>query len=171
MGKNFLVYNVHNLIHLHQDVEYFGETLDAYSCFPFENHLQVLKRYVKSSRNSISQIVKKISTMDIFKTGSSCKHSICTVSASLKDSWFIHESGHYVKVIDIGEEGVSCKMYKKHLAENFYEKPCKSKFLGIVYFRRNASFANIFSVKDKLHTKVIYIPYKEAFLLIPLLHC
>ena len=43
-GKNFLVYNVHNLIHLHQDVEYFGETLDAYSCFPFENHLQVLKR-------------------------------------------------------------------------------------------------------------------------------
>ena len=45
MGKNFLVYNVHNLIHLHQDVEYFGETLDAYSCFPFENHLQVLKRF------------------------------------------------------------------------------------------------------------------------------
>ena len=62
-------------------------------------------------------------------------------------------------------------MYKKHLAENFYEKPCKSKFLGNVYFRRNASFANIFSVKDKLHAKVIYIPYKEGFLLIPLLHC
>ena len=78
-GKIFLVYNVHNLIHLHQELEYFGETLDAYSYFPFENHLQVLKRYVKSSRNSISQIVKKISTMDIFKTGSSCKHSICTV--------------------------------------------------------------------------------------------
>ena len=95
--------------------------------------------------------------------------SICTVSASLKNSWFIHENGHYVKVTDIGE-GVSCKMYKKHLAENFHEKPCKSKFLGIVYFRKNASFANIFSVKDKLHTKLIYIPYKEGFLLIPLLH-
>ena len=40
-GEKFLVYNAHNLIHLHQDVEYFGETLDAYSCFPFENHLQV----------------------------------------------------------------------------------------------------------------------------------
>ena len=171
MGKNFLVYNVHNLIHLHQDVEYFGETFDAYSCFPFENHLQVLKRYVRSSRNPISEIVKKISTMDIFKTGFSCKQSICTVSASLKESWFIQESGHYVKVTDIGEKGVSCKMYKKHLAENFHEKPCKSKFLGIVYFTRNTSFANIFSVKGKLHTKVIYIPYEEGFLLIPLLHC
>ena len=66
-GKNVLVYNVHNLIHLQQDVEYFGEILDAYSCFPFENHLQVLKRYVRDSRNPISQIVKKISTMDISK--------------------------------------------------------------------------------------------------------
>ena len=53
-GEKFLVYNAHNLIHLHQDVEYFGETLDAYSCFPFENHLQVLKRYVRNSRNPIS---------------------------------------------------------------------------------------------------------------------
>ena len=61
-GKKFLVYNVHNLIHLHQDVEYFGETLDAYSCFPFENHLQVLKQYVRNSRNPISEIVKKTSS-------------------------------------------------------------------------------------------------------------
>ena len=38
-GKKFLVYNIHNLIHLHQDVECFSETLDAYSCFAFENHL------------------------------------------------------------------------------------------------------------------------------------
>ena len=122
-------------------MEYFGETLDAYSCFPFENHLQVLKRYVRNSRNPISQIVKKISTMDTFKTGTSYKQSICTLSASLKDSWFIHENGHYVKVTDIGEEGVSCNI---HSAETFYVKPCKSKLLGIVYFRRSASITNIF---------------------------
>ena len=61
-------------------------------------------------------------------------------------------------------------MYKKHSAENLYEKPFKSKLLGIVYFRRSASFTNIFSVKDKLNTKLIYISYKEGFLLIPLLH-
>ena len=137
-GKKILVFNVHNLIHLYQDVEYFGETLDAYFCFPFENHWQILKRYVRSSRNPIPQIVQKISKMDIFRTGSSCKQSISTGSASLKGTWFIQESGPYVKVSDIGEEGVSCKMDKKHLAENFYEKPFKSKFHGIVYFRRNA---------------------------------
>ena len=89
------------------------------------------------------------------------------MSASLKDSWFIHDNDHYVKVTDIGEEGVSCNMYKKHSAENFYGKTCKSTLLGIVYVKRNASFINIFSVKDKLHTKLIYIPHKEGFLLIP----
>ena len=151
-------------------MEYFGETLDAYSCFPFENLLQVLKQYIRNSRNPISQIVKKISAMDIFETGTSYKQSICTVSASLKGSWFIHDSSHYVKVIGTGEEGVSCNMYKKHSAENFYEKLRKSKLLGIVYFRRSASFTNILSVKDKQKTKLIYISYKEGFLLIPLLH-
>ena len=61
-------------------------------------------------------------------------------------------------------------MYKKHSAENFYEKPCNSKLFGIVYFRRSASFTNIFSESDKLNTNLINIPYKEGFLLIPLLH-
>ena len=31
---------------------------------------------------------------------------------------------------------------------------------------KNASFKDIFSVKNKLHTKLIYIPHKEGFLLI-----
>ena len=108
--------------------------------------------------------------MDIFKSGTSYKKSISTVSASLKDSWFIYDSGHYVKVVDIDGEGVSCKMYKENSAEIFYEKPCKSKLLGIVYIKKSASFTSIFSVKDNLNTKLIYIPYKEGLLLIPLLH-
>ena len=58
----------------------------------------------------------------------------------------------------------------KHSVENCYEKPYKPKLLVIVYFRRSASFKNVFSVKDKLHAKLIYSPYEEGFLLIPLLH-
>ena len=124
-------------------MECVGETLDAYSCLLLENHLQFLKLYVRTSRNPISQIVKKISTRDIFKTDTSYRLSISSVSASLKDSWFIHDNNHYVQVTDIGEEGVACNMYKKHSAENFYGKTCKSTLLEIVYVRRNASLKNI----------------------------
>ena len=153
-GKKFLVYNVHNVIHLLEVVEYFGEILDAYSCLLLENHLQFLKLYIRSSRNPISQIVKKISTTDIFETDTGYRLSICTVSASLKDSWFIHDNDHYVKVTGIGEERVSCNMYKKHSAESFYGKTCKSTILGIVYVREKCIIQGYFFCEKQTTYKV-----------------
>lgn len=41
-GKEVLVYNVHSVIHIVDDVQLFG-TLNEISCFPFENHLRCIK--------------------------------------------------------------------------------------------------------------------------------
>ena len=41
-GATFTSYNIHSLIHLHEDVINFDTSLDGVSCFPFENYLQVL---------------------------------------------------------------------------------------------------------------------------------
>ena len=58
-GETFTIYNVHNLIHLSDDVTHFHTSLDSISCFPFENHLQVLKNLVHGSQNPIVQLVKR----------------------------------------------------------------------------------------------------------------
>ena len=42
-GNTFVVYNVHNLLHLPDDVEFFQTSLNDISCFPFENYMQQLK--------------------------------------------------------------------------------------------------------------------------------
>lgn len=51
-GKEFLVYNVHCLLHIASDVEQFG-SLDNFSAFRFENYLHKIKKlvgYVQENR-------------------------------------------------------------------------------------------------------------------------
>ena len=59
-GDTICVYNVHGLIHIADDVEYFKKSLQAISAFPFENSLQELKRFVRSRHNPVAQIMKRL---------------------------------------------------------------------------------------------------------------
>ena len=52
--------NVHSLLHLADDVAVHG-ALDKFSAFPFENYLQKLKRFVRSGKNPIVQIARRLS--------------------------------------------------------------------------------------------------------------
>jgi len=58
-GEDFVVYNIHSLLHLCTDVQIYGP-LDRYSCFPFENYLQSLKRRIRSKRLPLEQVYNRI---------------------------------------------------------------------------------------------------------------
>ncbi|XP_037791319.1 uncharacterized protein LOC119586651 [Penaeus monodon] len=58
-GKEFLVYNVHCLIHLPQDARVFG-SLDNISCFPFENFLGKIKKLVRKPSQPLQQVVHRL---------------------------------------------------------------------------------------------------------------
>lgn len=62
-GQKFMIYNVHMLCHLCDDVRLFG-SLDNYSAFPFENYLGMLKHLVKSPNKPLQQIVKRLKEME-----------------------------------------------------------------------------------------------------------
>lgn len=59
-GPHFITFNIHCLIHLSSDVLRFGP-LDLFSCFPFENYLFVLKKWVRHSNYPLAQLVKRLS--------------------------------------------------------------------------------------------------------------
>ena len=59
-GKTFCVYNIHNLLHLSDDVEHFNSSLNDISCFPYENFLQSIKTDVKNRSNPIDQVIKRL---------------------------------------------------------------------------------------------------------------
>ncbi len=58
-GAEFVIYNVHSLIHIADDVRRFG-ALDAISSFPYENHLQSIKKIIRKPSSPLQQVIKRI---------------------------------------------------------------------------------------------------------------
>jgi len=58
-GNFFCVYNVHNLIHLADDVVKNSCSLNEISAFKYENFVQYFKKIVRSTNNPVAQIVKR----------------------------------------------------------------------------------------------------------------
>jgi hypothetical protein len=67
-GENQVVYNVHCLTHLVDDVRRFG-CLDNVSAFPYENYLGYLKGIVRNANNPVRQIVNRLAEADSMTSG------------------------------------------------------------------------------------------------------
>lgn len=63
-GKCFVTYNIHNLIHVADDVLRFG-ALQSFSAYPFENKLGKIKRLLRKSKRPLQQLVKRIAENDM----------------------------------------------------------------------------------------------------------
>ena len=59
-GPEFVIYNVHCLIHLPDDVRRFG-ALDGISAFPFENYLRSVKKLIRKPSLPIEQVIRRVS--------------------------------------------------------------------------------------------------------------
>ena len=62
-GAQFLVYNMHSLLHLHDQAKLYGN-LEYCSAFEFENYMQVIKGMLRHGNNPLAQLTKEFqSTM------------------------------------------------------------------------------------------------------------
>lgn len=58
-GVEYVTSNVHNLIHLVDEVQLYGE-LDSFSSYPFENLLGKIKRSLRSGNKPLEQVANRI---------------------------------------------------------------------------------------------------------------
>lgn len=58
-SESYVTYNMHNLIHLHEDVKNYG-CLDMFSAFPFENYFQELKQMLRKSAQPLQQLHRRL---------------------------------------------------------------------------------------------------------------
>ena len=169
----FISYNVHNLIHLVSDSEYFGVNLDEISAFEFENYLQVLKRRVRSGYNPIAQIVKRVSEAETFEPDTLSTKTLQKIGLKAPDNVFLLDRKRYVFVCHIQEnDNFLCSSVTFDVCENFYPEPFNSKLCFVSFCKLNliSKAKKVIVHKDQLISKVCCLPYKDGYVLFPMLH-
>ena len=132
-GQEFLVYNVHSMIHISADAKEFG-CVDNISAFPFENYLQHLKRLVRSGKKPLTQIIKRISELQHVE----CKEvkSDKELSTKRPNNSYIMNNLSCCEVVEITNEQdeqpnkmLLCRVYERTQA--LFAQPCESHLVGI----------------------------------------
>ena len=171
-GDTFVVYNVHSLIHLPDDVEFFQASLDEISCFPFENHMQKLKRFVHSAQNPLVQVVKRLKEFYQSEQKAQISWSFTTVSTKLKDSCFLLASNKVAFVVERNsDKRIACDVISERHTTSFFENPSDSKLYGIVLIKnaqRNAKCC--FVQRNEFILKCVCLPYGDGLVVFPMHH-
>lgn len=74
-GEAYMTSNVHNLVHLVDEVSRFGE-LQSFSSYPFESMLGTTKKMLRSGTNPLAQVAKRMTEME---TNGNQKNKIYTI--------------------------------------------------------------------------------------------
>ncbi|KAJ8669361.1 hypothetical protein QAD02_016424 [Eretmocerus hayati] len=193
-GPEFVSYNVHSCVHTVEDVKKYGP-IDNYSCFVFENELQILKRLIHSPTNPLRQIVNRIyenfeirsrkkADMEIHPIGityhnktskdryecKSIRQKNLKLSTKAPDN-IVYAKNKVIRVdkIIFHENKYMCVGTPFRYLRDFYKKPIRSSKLGI-YYATSESPAQMFSLEE-IDCKCMALPFSDGFVVYPLTHC
>lgn len=186
-GKNFVVYNVHSLLHLCDDVRKYG-TINKFSCFEYENMLGKLKSYVRGKRLPLQQISNriielnnaaenKINYPDASNTDNGTYFNSRKLFLKNKFSISIHRPNNIVglkkkiyridKIYFLNDE-YWCSATPFKFMRNIYRKPIQSSKIGIFYVVGCGTPENF--PANSIEYKCVVVSHKEGYVVFPLLH-
>ncbi|XP_055539699.1 uncharacterized protein LOC129726711 [Wyeomyia smithii] len=183
--------NVHNLVHVVDEVTRFGP-LSTISSYPFENHLFQIKKLVRSGRLPLQQIINRITEKyqstpvvskidDIFP---SLKHPLktdatkfsCivisrefTLTQQFSDKWFLTKDTKIAAMKYADSDGI----YGSEIAEftNLFDYPLVSSCINVFVGTNEYKFGELkHYTLDKIFCKLVAITVYEETAFIPLLH-
>ena len=172
-GNTFTVYNVHNLLHLYDDCVNHNCSLNDFSCFPFENFLQRLKKSVRNSSHPTAQVCKRqFEYQRCF--GKLPKKALFTkVSTNRKDNCFLltDSSIAFVKVKH-NDGTFGCDVVHPNYLDNLYATPVASTRFDVSLLRnrnRDKHVRRNFKMDD-FYKKCVCLPERRGLAIFPLLH-
>jgi len=192
VGYNDTVFSIHSLLHICDDVRYTNLPLDDFSCYAFENAWGALKKLLKSPTKPAAQLARRLREREShFKLYKKFYELVeCTYNRAGKiieihykylrivpnskgDGFVMSKTCHRVyKVTQIIQKGNSnyellCLEYS--VIGSFFNQPMDSAEFGIFEVRpKNSPLVKI-DLKSVL-CKLYLVPYKERFVVLPVLH-
>ena len=151
-GELFIVYNVHSLCQISEDVLKFG-VLDSFSCFQYENFLRFIKKVIRSPRKPLQQLVRRVleSDQSLGHCHPPSKSDVCLLNEiqpiNIPSFDFGRNVSFYSKMII---ENGSCLLQADTPNQFVYLKNANLQPFKISYFARDRNSNDIFLVGQKL---------------------
>jgi hypothetical protein len=164
--KEFYVYNVHSLLHLHSDVSRLGP-LDYFSAFEFENSMQYLKKMIRMNNSHLSQVVRRVSENEgqTFLYDMVCE-SKCKLSCATGDNCFMSKDGKIYVILTLHLSHFEC--YEFLVKKKFEGYPFDSRKLGIICVSKPSKSVKV--CKEDYFKKIILLPFGSDFVCVPVIH-
>lgn len=138
-GDCFATYNVHNLLHICDDVEFHKCAIDEMSAFPYENYLQHLKKTVRNAtRNPVVSAVKRLHEQsNSCQLGYKIRRNASKISPKRRDKYFICKGGQYCEVLEVISDGknnvaYACRVISATYLRAAFTSPMDSSQFGIM---------------------------------------
>ena len=132
------MYNVHNLLHLHEDVSFFQSSLNEISAFKYENHLYKIKKLVRKSQNPIAQVTKRISEIESSTVRSRRKETSFLITNKNSDRCFMLNNNKFAFMVEKRADGkMVCDCVSERHFGILFNSPCHSKLIDIMYMERD----------------------------------
>lgn len=103
-GKEYVTYNVHNLIHLCADVRKYGP-LDMFSAFRFENYMSSIKRQLRKHEKPLQQLARRYEENQTQDNPSKDEHALLDNVLYLKK---IHYDGPIFERLNVKHQYKIC---------------------------------------------------------------
>lgn len=190
-----VVYNIHSLLHVSDDVKLYGP-LYSWSAYKYENHMNEIKKLIRKPNKILPQIHNRLEELnninekkhlgffgparpfnsDTFP-GCTCsyksfKYDAFILQNNLRDSAARLKNGTPIEVQAFakynGEDVIFAKKFQN--LRNFFINPVESiAVLGIILCDKPADEMFMYNVNE-IDYKYVRLPYKTCFVLIPMLH-
>ncbi|KAE8741816.1 hypothetical protein FOCC_FOCC012648 [Frankliniella occidentalis] len=195
-GKHFVVYNIHSLLHVVNDVRKYG-MVDNFSAFPFENYLGKLRRSVRAYHHPLQQLVNRYQENNLNTNKAQremtllCPHNDGPVVSGIRGSQFKRLQSKTLSLsvdfdgdnfVKIGNETAKILNIMKGLSgtvylvgrimlnkTEFFKYPCSSSEFDIFLVDNEFSELGVWQLAE-VESKCAVMPYKSKFVSIPLLH-